>query len=88
MKRITRVLAALAATVLLGGCPDPQPPPAPDYTPVGDGMKAIGISLVVFGVVQALARLVMAEDQKPKAPPPKPPKPRGPRQNKKPKGGG
>jgi len=55
-------LMASAATVLLGGCVSSQP----DYTPFGDGMKAIGISLVIYGVVKALADLVMADDKQPK----------------------
>ena len=74
--------AALATTLLLAGCH--ETPPQPDYTPVGDGMRAIGICLVVYGVVQALASLVTAEDKKPKDPPPKT---RKSRQNHEPKGG-
>ena len=80
LSKTTRVLVALPSTLLLAGCPGSQP----DYTPFGDGMRAIGISLVVFGVVQALASLVMAEDKKPKA---RPPKRRKPRQDHEPKGG-
>jgi hypothetical protein len=76
----TSRIAILPVTLLLAGCPGSQP----DYTPFGDGMRAIGISLVVYGVVQALASLVMAEDKKPKEPPPKL---RRPRQNKRLKGG-
>ena len=79
LNKISRIVA-LAATLLLSGCNESQP----DYTPVGDGMRAIGICLVVYGVVQALASLVTAEDKKPKDPPPKP---RKPRQNHEPKGG-
>ena len=40
--------------LLLSGCGDS----GPDYTPFGDGMKAIGICLVVCAVVRALAELV------------------------------
>ena len=50
-------LACIAATLLLTGCLESQP----DYTPFGDGMKAIGICIVVYGVVQALAELVKGE---------------------------
>jgi hypothetical protein len=46
----SRVLAVLPATLLLAGCPQSQP----DYTPFGDDMKAIGISLVVYGIVQSI----------------------------------
>ena len=72
LNKTTRIIVVLPATMLLAGCPGSQP----DYTPFGDGMKAIGICLVVYGVVQALASLVMAEDKKPKDPPPKRRKPR------------
>ena len=82
MTKIFHVVAALAAMPLLAGCHESQP--QPDYTPIGDGMRAIGISLVVFGVVQALASLVMADDKKPKD---RPPKRRKPRQKHEPKGG-
>ena len=82
LNKITRILAALPAILLLGGCRDPQP--QPDYTPFGDGMKAIGICLVVYGVVQALAELVMADDKKPKE---RPPKRRKPRRNQNSEGG-
>ena len=80
MKKISRVLAVLPAILLLGGCQGSQP----DYSPFGDGMKAIGISLVVYGVVRSLTELVMAEDKKPKD---RPPKPRRPQRNKRSKGG-
>jgi len=79
MNKISRVLAILTAALLPSGCGS-----QPDYTPFADGMRAIGISLVVFGVVQALAQLVMAEDKKPKD---RPPKLRRLRQNKRLKGG-
>ena len=74
------ILASLAALLPLGGCHGSQP----DYSPVGDGMKAIGISLVVYGVVQALACLVLAENTKPKD---RPPKSRKTRENNQEKGG-
>ena len=48
------------AAVLLQGCSVAQP----DVTPIGDGLKAIGISLVVYGVIKALVRLVRADDRK------------------------
>jgi len=41
--------------LLLSGCDS-----GPDYTPFGDGMKAIGICLVVCAVVRALAELVQS----------------------------
>ncbi len=46
-------LAALAVT----GCVKS----GPDYTPIGDGMKAMGICLVVCSVVAALADLMKAK---------------------------
>jgi hypothetical protein len=51
--RLTPLLL-LAAGVLLSGCQPSQP----DYTPVGDGLKAIGICLVCLGVVLVLGDLV------------------------------
>ena len=80
LNKISRVIVVLPVTVLLAGCPGSQP----DYAPFGDGMKTIGICLVVYGVVQALAELVMAEDKKPKE---RPPKRRKTRQDHDPKGG-
>ena len=80
LRKISRIIVVLPVTVLLGGCYQSQP----DYTPFGDGMRAIGICLVVYGVVQALASLVMAEDKKPKD---RQPKRRKPRQDHGPKGG-
>ena len=69
------------AAVLLGGCNVAQP----DVTPIGDGLKAIGISLVVYGVMKALVDLMRADDRKLKRQPPtKAPKTRGTKQ----RGGG
>ena len=61
MRHASIIPATLAATLLLGGCSSPQP----DYTPFGDGIKAIGISLVVVAVVGALADALakMADDR-------------------------
>src|SRR2546425_454664 len=53
-KRFIRTHALLvgsAITFLLAGCIKSQP----DYRPFGDGMKAIGICLVVCAAVKALA---------------------------------
>ena len=73
------ILACIA--VLLGGCSVAQP----DVTPIGDGLKAIGISLVVYGVMKALVDLMRADDRKLKnQPPTKAPKAQGPN----PPGGG
>jgi hypothetical protein len=72
LKKLSTALATLPVMFLLGGCSESQP----DYTPFGDGMKAIGISLVVYGVVQVLGSLVQAGENKPKDPPPKPRRPR------------
>ena len=62
------------------GCASSQP----DYSPFADGMKAIGISLVVVAIVGALADLIMAEGKRPKNQPEH--KSRKPR-SRKPKGG-
>ena len=37
----------------LAGCNESQP----DFTPIGDGLKTIGICLVCFAVVQVLGAL-------------------------------
>jgi len=47
------------AALLLGGCAPTQP----DLTPIGEGLKAIGIALVVFGVVGALANLIRSGER-------------------------
>lgn len=39
--------------LLISGCIESQP----DYTPIGDGLKTIGICLVCFAVVQVLGAL-------------------------------
>ena len=39
--------------LLLSGCAEAPP----DYTPIGDGLKTIGICLVCFAVVQVLGIL-------------------------------
>jgi hypothetical protein len=52
------LVACISVGVLLGGCGES----VPDYTPFGDGMKAIGICIVVHGIVQALAGLVKTEN--------------------------
>ena len=49
-----KVFFWIVLILLLSGCGDS----GPDYTPFGDGMKAIGICLVVCAVVRALAELV------------------------------
>jgi hypothetical protein len=49
-----KAVLLLAAGVLLCGCYSSQP----DYTPIGDGLKAIGICLVCLGVVLVLGDLV------------------------------
>lgn len=81
MNRASLIVASLATTLLLSGCGRS----GPDYTPIGDGLKAIAISLVAFGVVGALADLIRAGEK----PPDKSTKsrPRRTRGNK-PKGGG
>lgn len=65
---------AMAATLLASGCTN-----GPDYTPIGDGLKAIGICIVVYGVVDALADLTKGGSQEPNPPPPPPPSPQRPR---------
>ncbi len=48
-----------SASLLLGGCAPAQP----DLTPIGEGLKAIGVALVVFGVVGALADLIRSGER-------------------------
>ena len=43
----------LILSLLLSSCGESQP----DYTPIGDGLKTIGICLVCFAVVQVLGAL-------------------------------
>ncbi len=50
----------IVPVLLLSGCGDS----GPDYTPFGDGMKAIAICLVVAAVVRALADLAVNESDK------------------------
>ena len=49
----------LGLILLFAGCKNSQP----DYTPFADGMKAIGICLVVCAVVGALSDLVKGESK-------------------------
>jgi len=62
VKKNALILIWIVPILLLSGCggsgPDYSPPA--DYGPVGDGMKAIGICLVVCAVVKALAELVQS----------------------------
>ena len=48
----------LALPVLLSQCGGPSYPPPPDYSPFGDGLKAIGICVVCVAVVQVLGGLI------------------------------
>ena len=48
------LIILIVLTVILPGCMESQP----DYTPIGDGLKAIAVCLVCFGVVQVLGSLV------------------------------
>jgi heme A synthase len=50
----------LAAPLLLCQC-GPAVTHIPDYTPIGDGMKFIGICLVLAVIVAALATLVSGD---------------------------
>lgn len=49
----------IVAALILTGCGNS----GPDYTPIGDGLKAIGICMVVAAVVAALADLVKSEQR-------------------------
>jgi hypothetical protein len=74
MKSISIPVFAGLIALALCGCGESQP----DYSPIGDGMTAIGICLVVAAVVKALADLVIAGEKESKEqPPPKPRKMRG-----------
>jgi len=50
-------LVWIIPVLLLTSCNESQP----DYTPFGDGMKAIAICLVVAAVVRALAELAVSD---------------------------
>lgn len=81
MKSISIPSVVALLSMVLTGCGES----GPDYTPIGDGLKAIGISLVVFGVVGALADLIRSGEKPPDEPnQPRPRRTRG----KRPKGGG
>ena len=49
----------MLASLALGGCIHT----GPDFTPIGDGLKAIGVALVAFGVVGALTDLIRSGEQ-------------------------
>lgn len=70
LKTRTFLIGAIAVT-LLSGCAS-----GPDYTPIGDGLKAIGICLVVCAVVAALADLIKGEQNASKPAETKPPRKR------------
>ena len=48
------LIILIVLSLILSGCMESQP----DYTPIGDGLKAIGICIVCFAVVQVLGALV------------------------------
>ena len=48
------LIILIMLTLVLSGCLESQP----DYTPIGDGLKAIAVCLVCFAVVQVLGSLV------------------------------
>ena len=52
---------AALAILAFGGCAQS----GPDYTPIGSGLTAIAIALVVFGVVGALADLIRSGEKPP-----------------------
>jgi len=53
------LIILIVLSLILTGCLESQP----DYTPIGDGLKAIAICIVCFAVVQVLGALV--KDNKP-----------------------
>ena len=63
-----RLLLAFCVA-LLAGC-------GPDYTPIGQGMIAIGVCIVLYGVVAALADLIKSERSKAEPTPVKRPRKR------------
>ena len=71
-----KLIAGIAACLLLTGCHT-----GPDYGPIGDGLKAIAVCVVVYGVVQALADLVKGGGEQPNPPPPQPPRRPRPRKD-------
>ena len=50
---------AMLASLALGGCVNS----GPDFAPIGDGLKAIGVALVAFAVVGALTTLIRSGEQ-------------------------
>ncbi|MEM7145345.1 MAG: hypothetical protein AAF591_09430 [Verrucomicrobiota bacterium] len=55
-----RATSLAVAAMLLLGCGSR---PGPDYGPIGDGMKMIGICLVLSALVGALAGLIAGNDE-------------------------
>ena len=48
------LIILIPLTLILPSCMESQP----DYTPIGDGLKAIAVCLVCYSVVQTLGNLV------------------------------
>ena len=60
-QRVTALLiVSVGVVVLLTSCQEAQP----DFGPIGDGMRALGICIVVASVVLALASLIRSEQRK------------------------
>lgn len=67
-----KLLLTLMLTLLATGCTPTQP----DYGPIGSGLTAIAICIVVYGVVGVLGELVRHNPPDSKPPRPKRRKPR------------
>ena len=60
MKTIITLLGLAAATMLLS-CTSQTGPPAPDMTPIGEGLKVIGFALIGTAVVITVGRFLSKE---------------------------
>jgi hypothetical protein len=65
-------LLPVIIALLASGCA----PATPDYGPIGSGLTALGICLVVYGVVRVLGELVCDKPPDSKPPRRKPNEPR------------
>lgn len=67
-RRSGLLLVTLGLAAIVPSCR----PTGPDYTPFADGLKALGICLVAYGVVRSLGELIIHQTP-PKNPPTPPP---------------
>jgi hypothetical protein len=58
MKLCPLSLCVVGLALMLVSCKGGQPPPMPDFTPVGDGLKTLGYAVLGAAVVLTLGRLL------------------------------